>query len=49
MKSGKTGKMLFRKDTQGFFGMKALSILVWIGLIFCAGLSYWQPTSAYRR
>jgi hypothetical protein len=37
MKLDKTGKMLFRKSTQGFLGKKVLSILIWIGLIFGAG------------
>jgi hypothetical protein len=37
MRSGKIGKMLFRKDAPLFFGKKTLSILIWIGLIFGAG------------
>lgn len=37
MKSGKTGKMLFKEESQGFFGKKALFVLIWIGLVFGAG------------
>ena len=37
MKSGKTGKMLFRNDTQRLLRMKALAIIVWTMLIFSAG------------
>jgi len=37
MKSGKTGKMLFRNDTQRLLRMKALAIVVWTMLIFSAG------------
>jgi hypothetical protein len=37
MKSGTTGNMLFRKDTQGLFGRKILAALAGIGLLLCAG------------
>jgi len=37
MKSSKTERTLYRKHRQGLFGRKILAVLVWVGLIFCAG------------